>query len=909
MAMDKTRHGAVSRWAGTLVGVLALLGATLVSAGTARAESEVVPPAGKANWVVSVGGLSNWSQEQEDRDEHYRNWVRLGTYVFEKDGTVITDFWNFQQREKPLRTWAMHADCGGDVPTCGLRTVAGFGAQDRPTGGYRGVYRVVGDQVEVTWQRHRDGSELPRALVEKWGLQTGLAGGKAARIVSPTFYENLSATVTMPAGDSFSNYSATFGVGYGSNAPLDSSSRVPLGTLLTDDHYNKEKYRGAFVSFKVGKDGRRFVGREGAGGDWTFSGETREKREPQHLTPEQAQAENPGDPWRKCSGSECIGFLQTGTSCQKQEDDVDRVRYIGEIGSGRRNIEEYWCQGLAQGRECYEANSHARPMLQVIDDTGTFRGWVGVEAFTHVNPSTLEAAKDDWWKGYWGVFDMVSMSEMRPEIPHVAPRTFSKFDIPYGNSSTSGFIKWHGTALLVTFDGHNRVVSGCRYASFTAYGPGGAKKEWESPRVCTGDPDRTGNAANSTHRFIAGDGYDLRVEDWGSQAHRVQVTYWAGETREGGYLPAGTVDCSPDDARCAPAVRDGWPVTGFRLDHGASVGTGVITWYNQSASVSGNNRARSGCRYIEMTGFAENGATQRRTTSPLCSEAGADKEFSDTRIDFSSAGLKLNKIMVTYWASDEGDHSYATKTTQVCTRTGCVTDNAARWPETGFRVAHGASNTTGAITWYNQSASVSGNNHVTSGCRYTRIVGHSATGAAQMWTSPPVCGGTDAAFPPVKWEFPGTQISRFTIGYWASEDGGRTYATKHIQECTRAGCVTDNAADEWHTQFRLTYGASVGSGELMWSNRSVNYRGNNHVVSGCRKVEVTATASDGRQLTKSSSLYCSAGDRPFGGTEDSMLSFDQGAVGVAQVLVKYIVDDGAGERVVSTTCTRAGGCV
>ncbi|MEU9336552.1 hypothetical protein AB0D49_25835 [Streptomyces sp. NPDC048290] len=134
------------------------------------------------------------------------------------------------------------------------------------------------------------------------------------------------------------------------------------------------------------------VAREGAGGTWTFGA--------------------PSHPWRLCDGSPCAGWVQPNSTCSGTN--KKRVRYIAEIGGGRRNTEEYWCQSLAQGEPCYTHNSHPRPMLQIIDDSGEFQGWVGVEAFTHVATST-GLPDGSWVEGYWGLFDMVS-ADLRPEL-------------------------------------------------------------------------------------------------------------------------------------------------------------------------------------------------------------------------------------------------------------------------------------------------------------------------------------------------------------------------------------------------------------------------------------------------------------------------------------------------------------
>jgi hypothetical protein len=60
--------------------------------------------------------------------------------------------------------------------------------------------------------------------------------------------------------------------------------------------------------------------------------------------------------------------------------------YIARINAGdRRDTLWHWCTCLAGPRTCYDRNSHVKPLLQVLDDTGTFRGWVGAEASFNVN--------------------------------------------------------------------------------------------------------------------------------------------------------------------------------------------------------------------------------------------------------------------------------------------------------------------------------------------------------------------------------------------------------------------------------------------------------------------------------------------------------------------------------------------
>lgn len=347
----------------------------------AAAAVAIDPPGGKANWVVAVGSLNTVAAN------NYRNWVRLGYYVFDTDGTVAHNYWTWNQRDQPVRVNSTIANCSGDVPDCAVKTVDGFLAE--PMGGYTGVYSYLTDgRVEVRWT-HADGSVLATPLTENWTLTTGLASGGVARMVSPTFYAN---PVQIPAQGSFSSYSATYGIGYGSNATFDSTTRASMTQLRTDGRYNARRYTGTFVVAKTG-----IVARESTGGDWWFGSGIQTPGNPNH-----------NNPWQVCANGACLGWNQhrTGCDCGTAWPDKDRIWYIAEVGGGRRNTEWYWCQCLAQSAACYAANSHPRPLLQIVDDAGTFQGWVGVEAFTHVNASTLQP-DSDWPAGYWGVFDMV----------------------------------------------------------------------------------------------------------------------------------------------------------------------------------------------------------------------------------------------------------------------------------------------------------------------------------------------------------------------------------------------------------------------------------------------------------------------------------------------------------------------
>ncbi|MEU6226585.1 hypothetical protein [Streptomyces sp. NPDC047042] len=742
-----------------LVGLLAVLASMLVTAGTAQAAPPELP-GGKPNWVVSVGGLG------DHRDPG--NWVRLGYYVFSTNGTVETNYWYWTQAGQPKRVNTVKANCDGPVPHCYVRTVDGFDGD--PTGGYRGVFGYESDgKLKVTWETDLVGRSLDEPLVEHWNLEAGLGStGGVARITSPTYYTNTGTDAVpdakAPDPNIFSSYDATFGVGYGSKSSLDSSTRVSMNELLTGPQYRNTRYRGTFVRV----NGQN-LGREWSGGNWTFSG---------------VGGDNRTNPWQKCDGAQCLGFVQHGTSCGKSDEsadadvnpDKDRARYIAEIGGGRRNTEEYWCMLLAQGADCYQNNSHPRPMLQIIDDSGTFRGWVGAEAFTHVNGGTPDT---DWGQYYWGVFDQVS-SDLRPGIPDNwdGSQALPEFSLSYGASVATGDVRWLDRSVI--FSGRNFVASGCRYVELIASAANGTTRRGTSSPLCVG------TEADGTRAFRG----TLDFSDVTGGATSMQITYWVSENGGNTYATKGVVQCTralDSGDRCVNSSRE--PVTEFRLSYGNSVAAGAVTWLNRSVTFEGNNHVASGCRYVELVATGADGSSHRATTSKFCA-SGGDRAFGPQTIDLSAVEGGTTGVRITYWASEDAGVTYATKGVVQCTKDGC--ENSSREPVTEFRLSYGNSVAAGAVTWLNRSVTFEGNNHVASGCRYVELVATGADGSSHRATTSKFCAsGGDRAFGPQTIDLSAVEggTTSVRITYWASEDGGVTYVSKAVVGCTSDGCV------------------------------------------------------------------------------------------------------------------------
>jgi hypothetical protein len=302
-------------------------------------------PGGKANWVASVGSLTNGTA--------YKNWVRLGYYQFSTDGTVSHNYWNWYQPDRPPRVGTgVNYECStsSDVPPeCNVLTGAGFTGS--PTGGFTGTFSVSGSVLTVNFTHDRNGSALSKTLTEKWTM--GAVDAQLQRAAGG------------PSG--FSNYSATHGFAYGSNASFDYTSRASMAEI---------KGTGP-------QDGN--VGYN----SWTWN--------------RNAVANVPSGfgsfaSWGLCDSGQCLGYVQHDSNCGCTSS-KDRHYYFAEHGNGRRNSMWLWCECLAQGATCYTGNSHIRPLLQVIDDGGDFRGWVGVEPFSNAS------SPGDYYNEYWAVIE------------------------------------------------------------------------------------------------------------------------------------------------------------------------------------------------------------------------------------------------------------------------------------------------------------------------------------------------------------------------------------------------------------------------------------------------------------------------------------------------------------------------
>jgi hypothetical protein len=327
-----------------LPALLAMVVTVIATQLVAVPQAQAAPaPLGMHNWVVSAAGF---------RTDAYRNYIRLGYIVFSStSNTVEHNFWTWNQADYPLPVNSGDVYyCGSWVPgtnprnNCAIKTAPGF--TTTPNGRFTGIYSYnqTAGQVSITWTRSTiNGSTVTVNLTEVWTVSThGTDLGRMA------LYSD--------------DYSLTGGFAYGSNAGLDQASKAPMSAIRTRTETfwleAQSWNRNTITNYARGSAGGLKM-----------------------------------DGWNLCDDGSCLGEVQynagcSASSCCAAGDQacIDRLEasgnrrfyYMSGQFGGRRNTYEFWCECLSY-EACYQYNSHVRPLLQVIDDSGRFRGWVGAE--------------------------------------------------------------------------------------------------------------------------------------------------------------------------------------------------------------------------------------------------------------------------------------------------------------------------------------------------------------------------------------------------------------------------------------------------------------------------------------------------------------------------------------------------
>lgn len=299
-----TKNGRVRL--GVALAAMAAVAISLISFAP-QAYASVTLPAGMANYTVAVGKV----------DAKVRtNWQRLATYQFADDGTVTEKHWHWTQSRRVVRSYTGVQATKCPARDCNIQTANGFQSKNAPQN-LSGTYSVTDDLVRIEWDVNQ---------WEEWRISTPIEG-KLARLA---FHR--------------SNFGATHGFGYGSQASL--TDRASMSELAAVDH-TELKHR--FYFWKTDK-GKPYIDIGFGSKFWMTD-------------------------WELCGAGKCL----SGESSTPTE------YYVAAPNSStvdRRDTLWHWQRGLADGRGeyCYTGNSHVKPMMQIIDSDGGFHGWVGIEA-------------------------------------------------------------------------------------------------------------------------------------------------------------------------------------------------------------------------------------------------------------------------------------------------------------------------------------------------------------------------------------------------------------------------------------------------------------------------------------------------------------------------------------------------
>jgi hypothetical protein len=317
------------RWLVVAAG-LALLGGSAAGPVTV-AHAETGAPGGMHRFVVSIGEVDAGVRT---------NWNRLGTYSFTDSGEVTESHWHWSQRDRVTRssTGVKASNCG--ARNCVVQTGNGFQSGSAPDQ-LHGTYTVTGSTLRVTW----DGG-----VWEEWTVSTA-ASGSLAKL---TFQG--------------SNFGATHGFGYGSNAAWTThASMAQIAAAPWDTMIH------TYYLWKTDANQVPYVDHATGGPFWYQT-------------------------YTVCSGARCVA----GTSTKAQY----YISTPNTTSNDRRDALWHWFTANADGRGeyCYTGNSHVKPMLQIIDDNGGFHGWVGVEASINQTVPAQGANADDI-----GVFEIADV--------------------------------------------------------------------------------------------------------------------------------------------------------------------------------------------------------------------------------------------------------------------------------------------------------------------------------------------------------------------------------------------------------------------------------------------------------------------------------------------------------------------
>ncbi len=340
------------------------------------------PPAGRANWSIATAKLTTGSVNAD--------WLKVGTYAFDSARHAVhATMWSWTQAAPVHRAASgvvPNGTCAGgagEVRPCSVLVPGGFmaDANDVRDGAYSILTEAASGNpyVRIVW------NTASHAWFEEWWIPRAALPGYAAMRLKAA-------------------YDTTLGFAYGSNAPLTTRraySSVHDATGLTYERWSRAACSG------TGCTAPHVVAAPAA----------------RHTVT------SPFAPYTVCGAPQSwlmTYFAPTSSQHCAGIADSSIQNYVVRPNSGdRRDAWWLWHTCLTVGSSwtsCYgctasdrHGGSHVNAMVQVLDDSGNFLGYVGVEPSFHEGSCGNATESRD--------ADMLSIFRMTPDTGYLTDIT------------------------------------------------------------------------------------------------------------------------------------------------------------------------------------------------------------------------------------------------------------------------------------------------------------------------------------------------------------------------------------------------------------------------------------------------------------------------------------------------------
>lgn len=301
-------------------------------------------PRGKRNFSVTMGNFDNTG----------RTWVRIINWTFnETNGTVGATSWTwFSDVEAGKAILGTHyCTMDGIGKTCNQYTPSGWAAGPTIHQSWSGtyVYNTSTGRLDISWSTIAGSSTN---ATDSWTVTLPETGLARVNLIS-------------------SNYTLTHGRGYGSNAAWTVFKTV---SNVVNQGLLKSYSAGKNIRANESSSGLTIDPAQTSPGLWKPAGFTiAGAGTPSSASPAGTVLH------RRIDGAMCSPLISDGGSCTTTKGGT--VQHICFTNTNRQVAYSIWCACLPKAVDfpCYVGSMHPFALMQVIDDGGNLKGYVGVE--------------------------------------------------------------------------------------------------------------------------------------------------------------------------------------------------------------------------------------------------------------------------------------------------------------------------------------------------------------------------------------------------------------------------------------------------------------------------------------------------------------------------------------------------